>query len=316
MFCPNCGCQLSDGAKFCTFCGTDVSAAPAQPKKKEENVELKDLFGDYFGDAEESVPAKAPASQSGYYQPSAKERKEKESTRAAAAPKEKKPRKKKKGVIRGILITVLAVLAGRLVYYAVSEGVHAGADAIDRAVRDRKQEEALNSEDKGKGVSAEEGSGKGSKAAAGSLAYQNAFSDAGLVPENNLAGRWGEYTAFVEVDEDGWVYHYEFLCDDDLIITMADSVYVPLEGYDPEEVDALEEIYRDSFASVAELDFCELRLERRDDFLKILILQEDVDEEANIQALISVDYLNATGGGLLSMEMTRTNLLADGLVEY
>ncbi len=29
MFCPNCGNQINDGARFCPFCGVSASEAPA-----------------------------------------------------------------------------------------------------------------------------------------------------------------------------------------------------------------------------------------------------------------------------------------------
>ena len=36
MFCKNCGNKLSDGAKFCPFCGTMIAETPAPENLPEE----------------------------------------------------------------------------------------------------------------------------------------------------------------------------------------------------------------------------------------------------------------------------------------
>lgn len=118
------------------------------------------------------------------------------------------------------------------------------------------------------------------------------------------------------MDEDGWIYRYEFACEGDIICTRADTVFIPLDGYTDEEVDELVDIYEETFAFVDELDFCSVTVQKSGGHLLIVVLQEDVDEEDNIDALVASGYMDPTGGeGLLSMDLTAESLLEQGMIE-
>ena len=50
MFCPNCGAEVEEGAKFCNHCGTDMSAAGSAATNEstytEENVQQAETYTD------------------------------------------------------------------------------------------------------------------------------------------------------------------------------------------------------------------------------------------------------------------------------
>lgn len=351
MFCSHCGALLQDGAKFCSSCGAAQKAAP-KAETPAQGIDFENTFGEFFSPGPEPIgeffsprpepvqpaaepvipeptapetPAAQAANTSGYYQPSGS------AGRRADSAGEQKPRKKKKGALIGILIAVAVVIVVRLLIYAVVNGAvsvyenYAFQD--EPVISESYDSKGKGSDSDGKGKTAESDSGDKGKvvqsdsgaavsSVGGSDEYNAVFSAQGIEPESCLQGGDGDYAAFVEVDTEGWIYQYEFLCDGDIIHTMADSVYIPLEGYSEEEIEMLESIYEELFADVVALDFCRMEMMRTQGCLKIVIYQEDTDSAANVQALEAAGYLDGEGGGLLSMEMTREGMLEAGAVEY
>ena len=290
MRCPSCGRQLHDDESFCVGCGAFVTAPVS-----------------------EDIPA---AGENGGRQDPAPDR----GCRAAS----RKRKKKKKGAGKAVLIAVLAIAAARLVAYGVREAMNAGTEEAAQIRRGLQQPAAEEPAEKNRDLN-----GEGQAlldvleavnaryGAQASEEYAALFRDAGIAAVSALPLESGvtEY-AFAKTDEDGWVFRYEFACEGDIICTMADTIYIPVQGYSEGEIEELRAVYEELFAPVAALDFCTMTMDSDGNYFTLVIVQEDMDNEANIRALEEVEYLDALAGeGLLSMEQTAQCLREQGMTE-
>lgn len=297
MYCPNCGSELAEGAKFCGNCGKAVNSAPAEQKP----VDMNEIFGEYF----------SPAGNTGTTQNT-------RSTNPEAPAKPKKKKKKGAGLL-GILVTVVVVVVVRLLVSGVFMGLDKGIEAAEDAIERKKQEEldetlaaAESEEELQAALEAMDAEANGEA----NPEYLDVFERNGLAATSSVVVYVGvNERSFVTEDEDGWIYRYEFGYDDDIVEIMVDTIYIPLANYSPEEYDALEANYRDYFADVDALDCCSLDIISTEDYMIITIVQEDMDDEANIDALEATGYMTTTGTGKLSMSAMGESLLEEGYIE-
>lgn len=305
MHCPSCGKQLNGDESFCGSCGALVKSSVLENTLPE--TPETDEFSRYYSAA--GLDA-APGG---------------ENRRA-----KRKAKKKKKGSIKAVLISILAIVVARLVVFGVREAVDAGVDAVEDAVQNRRgqqqqQQDEVPVGEKGKSGFAAENQElldsleaiNARYEAQASEAYAALFADAGIGEASALPFEIGttDY-AFAEIDEDGWIYRYEFACEGDVICTMADTVFIPLAGYSDEEIENLQDTYTETFAFVDELDFCSVTVQNSGSHMVITVLQEDMDDEGNIEALVASTYMEPTGGeGLLSMALTAESLREQGMIE-
>lgn len=294
MYCPNCGSELAEGAKFCGNCGTAVNSAPAEPK----TLDFNETFGEYF----------SPAGNAGTTN----------NARSTAPAKPKKKKKKGAGLL-GILATIVVVVVVRLLVSGVFMGLDKGIEAAEDAIERKKQEEldetlaaAESEEELQAALEAMDAKANGKA----NPEYLDVFERNGLAATSSVVVYVGvNERSFVTEDEDGWIYRYEFGYDDDIVEVMVDTIYIPLANYSPEEYDALEANYRDYFADVDALDCCSLDIISTEDYMIITIVQEDMDDEANIDALEATGYMTTTGTGKLSMSAMGESLLEEGYIE-
>lgn len=294
MYCPNCGSELAEGVKFCGNCGTAVNSAPAEPK----TVDMNEVFGEYF----------SPAGNTGTTH----------NARSTAPAKPKKKKKKGAGLL-GILVTVVVVVVVRLLVSGVFMGLDKGIEAAEDAIERKKQEEldetlaaAESEEELQAALEAMDAKANGKA----NPEYLDVFERNGLAATSSIVAYVGvNERSFVTEDEDGWIFRYEFGYDDDIVEVMVDTIYIPLADYSPEEYDDLEANYRDYFADVDALDCCSLDITSTEDYMIITIVQEDMDDEANIDALEATGYMTTTGTGKLSMSSMGESLLEEGYIE-
>lgn len=296
MYCPNCGSEIAEGVKFCSNCGKAVNSTPAEPKP----VDMNELFGEYFSPAGNNEAHKARSTN-------------------PEQPVRPKKKKKKGSTFLGILVTIVVVIVVRLLVSLVFTGVDKGIEAAEEAIEQRKQEEldaTLAAAETEEALQAAlEAMDKQANGEA-NPEYLDIFNRNNIVVTSSIVAYVGvDERSFAIEDEDGWIFRYEFGYDDNAIEVMVDTIYIPLADYLPEEYADLEAYYREYFADVDALDFCSLDIATTADYMIITVVQEDMDDELNIEALEATGYMTTSGTGKLSMSLMAEGLLEEGYIE-
>ncbi len=138
MFCTNCGKQLSEGTRFCIYCGAPVApAADAQPPLQEEAVPVsaQPVQKPVYQDPVFTAPAQEPVYQDPVFTAPAQEPVYQEPvpyiptySDAPAAPAPR--RKKKTGLIIAIAVILVLAIAGGVIYYLHSQNTSAYNEAV------------------------------------------------------------------------------------------------------------------------------------------------------------------------------------------
>ncbi len=233
---------------------------------------------------------------------------------------EKKPKQGKgKAFLSRILYFIVVVVVVVIVRVVVTEGVDAIFDFFDNKKAENRRAETesvfVDMGEEEETVSEKEKIDED----APNPEYMAVFEEAGLTDICSFDSSMDlDFDSLVDVDEDGFIYRYEFASDGDTVCHMADTIFCPIAYYEGTPVEDIIQYFKELYADVEELDFCRLIVEQQGDYVAIIILQQDVDIEENLQALIDSGYLNTSGSGdatELSLSSSLSGMKADGCIQ-
>lgn len=216
MFCPNCGTQLPDDAKFCGACGSRIAPSDVQPAQQPQayNASIQDSFA---SQPQQATPAYGAA------QPQV----------PSAPPAKKGP---SKGLIAGIIAAVVVVVAALVVVIVVVKPFGGGEtdSAADNAADSvASSSAAADAESAEAGADEDEpmpSASSASEAASSSSASQNRSSDPQEAYEDLLDDITsdGSFTAKVSFE----IYAY----DDEQEATESMQYSIQLDNYDASDL--------------------------------------------------------------------------------
>lgn len=229
---------------------------------------------------------------------------------------QKKPGKAK-GCLSRILYLVIVVIVVVVVRVIVTEGVDAIFDFFDNKKAENRRE---NTEEVFADNYGNEGLAQKDKLSDDepNPEYMAVFEEAGLTDVCSFDKSMDlDFDSLVNVDEDGFIYRYEFASDGDTVCHMADTTYCPISYYEGATAEEIIQHFEEQFADVKEMDFCRLIVEQQGDYVAIIILQQDVDIQENLQALVDSGYLSLGSDGPaeeLSLSASLKGMQAEGCI--
>ncbi len=230
---------------------------------------------------------------------------------------QKKPNKAR-GCLSRIIYLIVVIIVVAVIRLVVTEGVDAIFDFFDNKKAENRRE---NTEEVFSDNYSDPGLGEKEKISedAPNPEYLAVFEEAGLTDVCSFDTSMDlDFDSLVSVDEDGFIYRYEFASDGDTVCHMADTTFCPIAYFGEDvDVDSLIEVLREEFSDVEAMDFCRLIVEQQGDYIAVIVLQQDVDIEENLQALIASGYLSTSGSEYaeeLSLSSSLQGMEAEGCI--
>ncbi len=121
-------------------------------------------------------------------------------------------------------------------------------------------------------------------------------------------------TVLEKTDESGLVSTMTYYYKNDVVYKIVDRATIPLaEGTTQADIDTIKAQIELEFAGAKGLSFCNIQYTNDDKSFTLTITSSELDQAANINALISAGILDAESNNeLISFELSKESLLADG----
>lgn len=143
--------------------------------------------------------------------------------------------------------------------------------------------------------------------------YEELFNDYGI---DDIDSDFGDYktASYVIDDYDGTVDKMEFAYKSDKVIIMKETIYIPLSLYSNEEIPELDTKMRDVYDELIEgYDFCSVDYDMDDDYYKITLTFNDLDNVENVQVMSKLGFIEESlMVRYISMSSTDEGLLEQG----
>ncbi len=131
----------------------------------------------------------------------------------------------------------------------------------------------------------------------------------------------GNFTAFAGADDDDDPFIYEMGYKGDIIVTMIDTYYVKVEGLTEENVEAYKKDVMEAYADYKEIPGAtvDLKVDVKESTAVLTIKVINLDNKDVVKKAEEVGYLGdgteTPGEGFYSLRKSRTDLIADGMIE-
>lgn len=279
-FCPNCGTEVKEGARFCVGCGKPVDAQPSP------TVTPPPQYTAQYSAPQYDAPKKAP-----------------------------KKSKKAGRVILGIIIAFIVIgiatsitrnndkntndkeYSGKFTYGDDGSVSYTSGDELTEDEKDLidQLDSIAHRDDANAGEPNPE--------------YMAVFEDNGIFDESALL-EYGHLTTSEHVTtlNDGIIDKMEYGSQNDKIKVIVETVYYPTAGYSDDQIAQVEQAMRDQFVAAESLTFCTITYTNIQGYLKIEVFMDNLDNKDFIAQAVEADILVLTDSNVdyLSHEMCKS----------
>ena len=145
--------------------------------------------------------------------------------------------------------------------------------------------------------------------------YVKFFEDHGIQHQDLTASK-GKCASFVTADSDDFVDVMEYIYKGDVINTMRETLYIPVEGADEAGLEELASLLKEMAAEANGFDGIDAEWGKGSEHYWFAFTIEDLDTEEGIENAMESDLVEMSSSeGLLSMTVTRENMEQDGYIE-
>lgn len=286
MFCSNCGKQIPDNTKFCSYCGAQQAA----------------------GNNMNSAPnqQRYTSGATGNQQP----------VYTANQPQRKPPKKKKNNILVVFLVVLVMSGVGTMVGKSMAKSYEDDSKSdgivLDNNLDTKKTELPPAQEN----TPVEESTAETEE----NPEYTKIFADRFIVQMPAMF-MTKERASFAKVTEEGMVESMQIGSSDDVITDMIETIYIDVSTMSDSDKEAMDATLSGKYAEFENMDFLTISTNMGTSYYSFSCKMTNLDEKENLTAAIEAGLISVTTPGstdavdYLSMKSTESALLSGGYIK-